>query len=162
MGLSTLYEDGFYPFGRGTLTEGGTQYGTAVTAAVGSTWTAVDTFTMYLPHSHSMSEMEFYLQGSVASASSSTIVKSKWQGSDDGTNFADLSTAQERAAATGGSSYADTTACSGKWGPSSSTNFPMSANTLYVRFVVCPDTTTSAVMGKTKGTSYIKPRYWLM
>lgn len=158
MGYSGHFEDTFYPFGHGNLTVGGTQYSTEVEVAIGATYTEITNATLHMPTNYSVIEMAMYLIGSVASASSATGVLSKWQASDDGTNWADLSTAETKAAGAS-TAYADTNAYSGI--ATTSANFAMTGNPFYVRFVVSPDSTTAAVAGRTKGSTYIKPKYWL-
>src|SRR5574343_74697 len=160
MGYSLVFEDTFTPFGHGTLTVGGTQYGDEVTATAGSsgTYQEVEVYTMNLPQNFTMMERECYLQCAVATSAAGTAL-TKWQGSDDGTNWADISSVTTSTAAAS-TSYVDQTAVYGIAG--TSTNFTMTSNPLYVRLVICPTSTVMTPSAKTKGTSYVIARYWLV
>jgi hypothetical protein len=159
MGYSSLFEDSFVPFGHGDLTAGGTQYGTEVTATAGSsgTYQEIEKATLHFPTNYTMAELECYLQCAVASSVAGTVL-TKWQGSDDGTNWADISAVVTSTAAAS-TSYVDQTAVSGI--ATTSTSFPMTANPLYVRLVMCPSSTVMTPSAKTKGTSYLVARYWI-
>lgn len=162
MGYSLVFEDTFTPFGHGTLTVGGTQYGDEVTATAGSsgTYQAVESYTMHLPTNFNMVELECYLQCAVATSAAGTAL-TKWQGSDDGTNWADISAVVTSTAAAS-TSYVDQTAVYGIWSATASTNFAMNKNPLYIRLAICPTSTVMTPSAKTKGTSYVIARYWLV
>jgi hypothetical protein len=160
MGYSGVFEDTFTPFGHGSLTVGGTQYGTEVTATAGSsgTYQEVESYTMHLPTNFNMIELEAYLQCAVATSAAGTAL-TKWQGSDDGTNWSDISAVTTSTAAAS-TSYVDQPAVYGIC--TTSTNFGMAKNPLYVRLVICPTSTAMTPSAKTKGTSYLIARYWLV
>lgn len=159
MGYSGVYEDTHNPFGHGTLTVGGTQYGdeVTITASSSGTYTEVDSYTLHLPTNYHMIELEAYLQCAVATSAAGTAL-TKWQGSDDGTNWADISEVVTSTAAAS-TSYADQSAVYGIC--TTSTNFPMTANPLYIRLVICPTSTVMTPSCKAKGTSYLIARYWI-
>lgn len=159
MGYSGVFEDTHYPFGHGTLTSGGTQYGdeVTITATSSGTYTEIESYTLHLPTNFNISELECYLQCAVATSAAGTAL-TKWQGSDDGTNWADISSVTTSTAAAS-TSYVDQPAMSGI--VATSTNFAMTSNSLYVRLVLCPTSTVMTPSAKTKATSYIKPKYWI-
>jgi hypothetical protein len=159
MGYSGVFEDTHYPFGHGTLTSGGTQYGdeVTITATSSGTYTEIESFTLHLPTNFTMIELTCYLQCAVATSVAGTVL-TKWQGSDDGSNWADISTVTTSTVAVS-TAYVDQPAMSGIAG--TSTNFPMTSNPLYVRLALCPTSTVMTPSAKTKATSYIKPKYWI-
>jgi hypothetical protein len=159
MGYSGLFEDTFTPFGHGTLTVGGTQYGTeaTITATSSGTYTGIEEYAMHLPTNYHMAELECYLQCAVASSVAGTVL-SKWQASDDGTSWDDISGVTTSTAAVS-TEYVDQPAVLGIC--STGTYLAMRANPLYLRLAICPTSTVMTPSAKTKGTSYVVARYWI-
>jgi hypothetical protein len=159
MGYSSLFEDSFVPFGHGSLTAGGTQYGTeaTITATSSGTYTEIEKYTLHFPTNYTMAELECYLQCAVATSIAGTAL-TKWQASDDGTNWDDISAVTTSTAAAS-TSYVDQPAVSGVC--STGTYLAMKANPFYLRLAICPTSTVMTPSAKTKGTSYIIARYWI-
>ena len=101
------------------------------------------------------------MQAAVASSVGGTAYI-KWQGSDDGSNWGDLSAAQQSSVAVS-TAYVDQAAVSGVWSTAGSTNFTMGThNPIYVRLVALVGSTADASDAvKAKGTSYVIARYWI-
>lgn len=142
------------PFGKGSLTTDGVQYSAEV-ASIGDTYTAIETVTLYHPHTFIPVEYEFSLTVALKSSGATEAVNWKWQASDNGTDWQDLIAEQTIAASA--AAYADVS-CSGRFAPV--TNFLGTGTSFQVRAVAKSAAADGeTVTGKVKNSSYVICKY---
>ncbi len=148
-----------HPFGKGSLTTNGVQYG-AVTAGAGSAaYVAVPgAATIYRPAGTRIAEVEFGLTEAVLSSNSVETMMWKFQASDNNTDWEDLIAGQTAVSgAAVSTTYTDVTAL-GRFAPTG--NFAGTANPFYVRGAVkAAAAATGTVSGKIKSSSYVVVKY---
>lgn len=147
-----------HPFGQGNLKSDGIQYSPEVTNAT-TGFTAVQTATLDLPGLDNIMEMEYGLTFSVKTATAASVLY-KWQGSDDGTTWVDVCTAQT---ATADLAFQNALTVSGRF-PLTTTGFlgkgRGNKSPFYLRAVSAVATsTTVTVTSRIKNSSYVKIIY---
>ncbi len=152
LGLEELIE---HPFGKGSLTTDGVQYGAETASAGSAAYVAVpDLATIYRPSSTRIAEVEFGLTMALKHSNSVETVLWKFQGSDNNTDWQDLCAEQTAASGAAISAYADKTVA-GRFAPTG--NFAGTANPFYVRGVVkAVAAATGTSSAKMKSSRYIR------
>ena len=148
-----------YPFGKGVLTAGGTQYGTLVTG-IATTYTALETVTITQPKGYILEEIKLELMGETQSSGATDSVIYETQASDDGASWDTISSVITRAASA--AALADfASALAGKLNLAVGTNFKGQGASFQVRVVAKSGGTTNTVSGAMKSSSYIILTYRL-
>jgi len=159
MGIEVLHhllEQVEHPFGKGSLTTTGTQYGSETTGIADSAYVAIPAAaTITLPEGAAIVEVEFGLTMAIKSSETTESMLWKAQGSDAGTAWEDLIGEQTKTAAAANSTYVDFS-CSGRFAPTG--NF-LGANPFYVRMVAKSAGTAGTMSGKAKNSSYVRALY---
>ena len=147
--LLNLGEHMEHPFGKGSLTTDGVQYGAETTIAT-TVFTEVPAQAQIkLPPNQRVVEVEFGLTGGVYNASTATTGRYKWQASDAASAWEDLIAAQTTAVTV----TTDFTV-SGRFAPTG--NFLGTGSSFYVRMVAAESTGAGNVFAKAKNSSYVK------
>ncbi len=156
----SLITEIFHPFGKGTLTAGGAQYGTLVTS-ISTTYTSIGSATITLPTNASIVEVEIALMGETISSSSSYNVLYKGQASDAGTSWDDITSEITRTASCAAlADFANVLA--GRPSLSAGTYFKGATNSFQVRVVAKISNALETASGAMKNSSYIIVRYRLL
>ena len=146
-GLMSLIEHVEHPFGKGSLTTDGVQYGAETTIATTAFTEVPAAMAVYRPPNTKIREVEFGLTGGFYNSTTAGTLRFKWQASDDNASWEDLN-----AAITSAVTVTTDLAVSGRFAPTG--NFAGTANPFYLRCVAARSTGTVDVLAKAKNSSY--------
>ncbi len=160
MPIGYLLPEIFHPFGKGTLSSTGVQYGTVVSTAGSTSYISIDEQTIVLPNNVSIKELEFGLTAEFASNVSTNDIGFKWLIKDDSQTLYDALVASTTInAATSSLTLADYT-YSGRISVSTGTYFT-GAPTFQVALRVMSSASTGTANAAAKNTSYLLLNYRL-